>query len=339
MAQGSLEVNPSGITSATPVEGGTASVTDGSAQSINRLISDKRPSWFALAKFSLVRTFLGTWARLFGLRGLYWFGSVFSTVEFLINRRRRARYRKALEQVYPEGIDSIRATQIIRRYFRRSRCDKLFYLVYDQLPRHKVLSRIRFHGRDHVDRGLSAGKGVYMAMSHHGSHHVMGMLLSLLGYRITGIRDRQEGALRSFIQSLVGPTVPEFPNVQMIYADDFPREIFRCFRENRLVVSALDVNRDRGSKLKTCQVQFFGEQRTFLTGTMQLAQRMGAVIVPTFLVSRPNFYYRVMVEEPIFVPLSGEAGESGPDLQELMQAYADAIAAHIRAYPDHLSRI
>jgi lauroyl/myristoyl acyltransferase len=271
MAQGSIEVNST-----------TSAVDNTAAGSLNRLISDKRPSWFALAKFSLVRNFLGTWARLFGLRGLYWFGSAFAAVEFLINHKRRQKYRKALERVFPEGIDPHRANQIIRRYFRRTRCDKLFYLVYDQLPRHKVLSRIRFHGRDHVDRGLAAGRGVYMAMSHHGSHHVLGMLLSLLGYRITGIRDRQEGALRSFIQSLVGPTVPEFPNVQMIYADDFPREIFRCFRENRLVVSALDVNRDRGSKLKTCQVQFFGEQRTFLTGTMQLAQRMGAVIVPTF---------------------------------------------------------
>jgi hypothetical protein len=46
-----------------------------------------------------------------------------------------------------------------------------------------------------------------------------------------------------------------------------------------------------------------------------------------------------MVEEPIFLPLDEAKSESGPDLQDLMQAYADAIAKHIRAYPDHLSRV
>ena len=143
--------------------------------------------------------------------------------------------------------------------------------------------------------------------------------------------------MRHFIQSIVGPTVPEFPNVQVVYADDYPRELFRCFREQRLIVSALDVNRDRGSNLKTHPVRIFGEERQFLTGPMQLALRMGSVIVPTFLVSKPNYYYSVTVLPPIYSPVDADA--TAPELGELMQAYADAVSDHIRAHPDHLSRV
>ena len=303
----------------------------GDAPSINRLLSGKRVGWYARAKFALVRWFLATYTRIFGLTSLYWFGGVFATIEFLINRGRRSRYSKVLKRVFPEGLSRARELRIIRRFFRRSRCDKLFYLIYDKLPRSKVVSRIRFQGREHLDAALARGDGVYLAMSHHGSHHVLGILLSLLGYRITGIRDRHEGALRSYMQLKVGPTVPEFSLVQVLYADDFPREIFRRFRENRLVISALDVNRQRGMQLKTCPVTIFGEQREFLTGTMQIALRCGATIVPTFLVSRPNFYYRVVVNPPIYDP--GAASGERPSLKTLMQAYADAIAEHIRMHP------
>lgn len=306
---------------------------------INRLLTDRRLSWYARTKFWLVRQFLGNWVRLFGLTGLYWLGSMFAAVEFLVSRGRRKRISKQLQRVFPAGLSKARELKIIRRHFRRTRCDKLFYLIYDWLPRNKVLGRVRFHGREHLDEGLARGAGVYVAMSHHGSHHIMGMLLSLTGYRLTGIRDRNEGAIRSYMQQTAGRKLPEFSAVQILFSDDFPREIFRCFRENRLVVSALDINRSRGIKLKTCPVRIFGDTREFLTGTMQIAMRCGATIIPAFLVSRSNFYYRIVFLPPLYAPGLEADGEHDCSLPNLMQGYADAIEQYIRKYPDHLSKI
>jgi lauroyl/myristoyl acyltransferase len=167
----------------------------------------------------------------------------------------------------------------------------------------------------------------------------MGMLLSLTGYRLTGIRDRNEGAIRSYMQQTAGRKLPEFSAVQILFSDDFPREIFRCFRENRLVVSALDINRSRGIKLKTCPVRIFGDTREFLTGTMQIAMRCGATIIPAFLVSRSNFYYRIVFLPPLYAPGLEADGEHDCSLPNLMQGYADAIEQYIRKYPDHLSKI
>lgn len=289
-------------------------------------------------KFEAVRIVLYTLVRMFSLKGLYLFGRFFGTLEYLINFKRRARYRAQLRQIFPDGVSRLRAGKIIRSYFCRTRCDKLYYLIFDKLPKAKILRRIKFHGRQAVDDGLSQGRGVYVLLSHHGSHHVAGLLMALLGYRSAGIRDRNEGALRVYVQQKYAESFPEFRDVKMLYADSFPRDIYRCFKENRLVGSALDVSRVRGQSLKTCPVQIFGQQREFLTGTLQIALRSRATIVQGFVVSRKNFYYQ-LVAQPIYTPDDDHPGDDPALVADLMQRYADGIEAHMRQHPDHLSRI
>jgi lauroyl/myristoyl acyltransferase len=299
---------------------------------------ERRVGLLARAKFGLVRWFLWAWVRAFSLRGLFYLGQYFGTAEYLINFKRRARCRRELRRIFPEGLPRGRARQIVLRFFRRTRCDKLFYLIFDLLPREKILRRIRFHGREHLDEGLARGRGVYVMLSHHGSHHVAGLLMALLGYRCAGVRDPNEGALRVYTQQKYAETFPEFAAIRLLYSDGFPREIYRCFQENRVVGTALDVGRIRGVTLKTCPVEIFGQKREFLTGTLQIALRSRATIVQGFVVSRRNFYFQLVVR-PLYIP--DQAGVDGrPGLiAELMQKYADGIAAHVREHPDHLSRI
>ncbi len=296
-------------------------------------------SWNDRAKFWAVRAFLAAWVSLTSLKGLYLLGRWFGYLEYLINARRRRRYRRELDAAFPEGLTTARSRRIIRSYFQRTRCDKLYYLIFDRLPREKIMRRIRFHGRQHLDEALARGHGVYVMLSHHGSHHVAGLLMALLGYRCAGIRDRNEGALRRYVQAHYAETFPEYAAIRVLYADTFPREIYRCFNENLVLGSALDVNRVRGLALKTCPVSIFGQQREFLTGTLQIALRCKATICQAFVVSRSNFYFRLIVKPPLHVPDMQSGGESPELIRDLMQQYADGIAAHVREHPDHISRV
>ncbi len=169
--------------------------------------------------------------------------------------------------------------------------------------------------------------------------HIAGLLLALLGYKCAGVRDRNEGALRVFMQEAAAESFPELRAVRMLYADTFPRDIYRCFHDNFVLGASLDVARVRGQKLRTCPVTMFGERREFLTGTAQIALRSGATIVPFFVVSRRNFYFRLVVRPPLYLPGRPADPERPEVLSELMQRYADEIAAHVREHPDHLSRI
>lgn len=299
-----------------------------------------RVSWWARTKFGIVRWLLLGIVRTLSLSGLYWFARAFGTIEYLINFKRRARYRAELRRVFPEGLARAREKRIILSSFRRMRADKLLYLIFDRLPREKIMRRIRFHGREHIDAGLQSGNGVYVLLSHHGSHHVAALLMALMGYKCAGVRDRNEGALRLHMQQRFAERFPEFAAIRVLYADSFPRDIYRCFRENRVVGTALDVGRVRGLTLKTCPVQIFGQTREFLTGTVQIALRCKSTILQGFVVSRRNFYFRLIATPPLHRPSDIDApADEDALLAEIMQRYADGIAAHVREHPDHLSRV
>ena len=80
----------------------------------------------------------------------------------------------------------------------------------------------------------------------------------------------------------------------------------------------------------------FGQEREFLTGTMQIALRCGAPIMQGFVVSRKNFYFRLILKGPLIEPASAQ--DTPETLQRVMQAYADNIAEHVRSYPCHIAK-
>ncbi len=328
---------PAPETLATETRAGEPPAADGAPAP--RRAAEPRVGWYARAKFGVVRWFLWAWARAFQLRGLYLLGRFFGTCEYLINFKRRARYRRELARIFPEGLSRRREQIIVHSYFCRTRCDKLLYLIFDRLPKDRIVKRIRFAGREQLDAALARGNGVYVLLSHNGSHHVAGLLMALLGYRCAGIRDRNEGAIRVYVQQKYAETFPEFRSIRVLYADSFPREIYRCFRDNFVVGSALDVSRVRGEQLKTCRVRFLGEDRDFLTGTLQIALRCNSTIAQAFVVSRRNFYFRLIVNDPLYVPGDQRPADEERFVAEVLQKYADGIAAHLREHPDHLSRI
>src|SRR5262245_28859688 len=125
----------------------------------------ERVSWFERLKFGALRWFMWWIVRAFSLKGLYLFGRFFGTCEYAVNFKRRARYRAELKQVFPDGLSRWREQTIIRSYFRRTRCDKMLYLVFDRLPKEKILKRIRFHGREHLDAALERNLGPYVLLT------------------------------------------------------------------------------------------------------------------------------------------------------------------------------
>jgi len=287
-------------------------------------------------KFTLVRGFLWAWVICFSLKGLYLLGRFFGTCEWLLDRRRRRRFRARLEQIFGDELTDAFARQATRNHFMRVRCDKFFYLIFDKLPREKILKRIRFHGKEILDDAVARGRGVYVTLSHHGSHHVLGLLMALQGYRVAGVRDRHEGALRRYVQERYAETFPEFRAIRVLFADAFPRDIYRAFQDGYILGSALDVDRRRGERLRTAKVRIFGQQREFLTGTMQIALRCGAPILQAFLLSRRNFYFRLIVLPPLVDPAT--AKDEPAVVADAMQRYADNIEAHVRAHPCHISK-
>lgn len=294
------------------------------------------------ARIAFVRAFLVAWARCFSLTGLYRLGQFFGTCEYLCDYNRRRRVNSQLTRFFRDQATPAWRRRMARRYFMRVRCDKMFYTIMDRLPRAKLMNRIKFIGREEFDAALARGRGVYVALCHFGSHHVAGMLMALMGYRLVGVRDPKESAVRRYIQQKYRETFPEVAAMKYFYAGAFPRELYRHLRDNSIVASLIDVDRRRGEHLSTATVTLFDEDREFLTGPIKIALRCGAAIVQGFVISRPKFYYRLVLAGELdadATPAGGSEADEDARIVRMLQQYARRVEDHARECPDHLMRI
>lgn len=273
--------------------------------------------------------------RLLGLNGLYRFGRAFATLEWLINYKRRRRFARQLRLILGPDVSASARRQHTRRHFIRTRCDKLFFLIFDHLPADEARARFRVLNRRLLDEGLARGRGAYVALSHTGPQHVAGLLMLMLGYKIAGVRDPKEGALRRFLQEKLERKDRE--RVRYFYADGYPRAIYRCFQDNFVVGSAIDVHRRRAEHLKTVEVNVFGRDRLFLTGPLQMALRCGAPILQGLILSEENFHYTLELSD-LQPEVEPPHGATDP-VANAIHIYARNLETYCRRYPCHVSRL
>lgn len=292
-------------------------------------------SLFTRIKYMAIRAALLAIATLAGLNGLYVFGWFFGFCEYLLQYKRRTRIRRRMEQIFDPPLPTGRRRRITLDFFCRIRCDKMIYTIMDRISRRKLLARLETEGLEHLDRALERGKGTFFMFSHQGSHHLGGILLTLKGYPLIGLRDPNESPLRLYIQQQFEKNFPKLRDLQIIPTDAPARPYFHAFKSNQIVAAAMDVWRHRGN-VRTVDVTVFGETRPFMSGMTHIALRSRATVVVGFLLSLPFYRYKLIVHPPVADP--DTATDAAETVQHAMQAYATLIESHTRKYPSHISK-
>jgi len=287
--------------------------------------------------FSIVHAFAAGLLTILRLRGLYHVARGFGTIEWLVNYKRRRRFAAALEAVLgrrPTGYERRRHT---REYFCQNRCDRLFYLIFDRIPRDQAAGLLTFHNRELFDEAVARGRGVYTTLAHHGAQHILGLLMPLHGYKVAGVRDRREGALRRFVQSRLDRLYPGLGRARVLFADAFPRETYRCLQEGYALGSALDISRVRDANQKHEEVEIFGQRRFFPTGPIRIALHCRSPVLQAFVLPEPGFRYRFDVVGILIDPDAVE--EEAAAVRQAIHTYAKNVEAQTRARPSLISRV
>lgn len=303
----------------------------------NTATKDRKIPAFVRVRIWFVRGFLVTWIRLFSMSGLYLLGQFFGTLEYLTDYKRRRRVHALLRKYFNEEHPASWYREMVRRYFMRIRCDKMFYTIMDRIPRGKLMNRIKFVGGEHLDDAMDRGKGAYVALCHFGSFHIAGLMAAMLGYKIIGVRDAKESNVRRYIQNKYRETFPEVAAMKMFLAGSFPRQIYRALQGNKVVASLLDAGRRRGDNLKTQKAHIFSEERDFLIGPLQIALRCETPVLQGLVESRRNFYYRIVITPPLIPPDTD--AEEGENITHIIQQYASGVETFAREHPDHVMNI
>lgn len=286
--------------------------------------------------FTCMRVIIKGTLRLFGLNGLYKLSCFFGWLEFLVDYKRRKRTYRIQSVVWNESTPKSERRKWVIRNFIRLRCDKVFYLIFDLLPKDKLAECFEIENRGALDDGVARNKGVYAMTSHIGSTHVIGMLTAFLGYSISGVRAPNEGAMRRFVQERWDQKYPDCPPIILIYTGDFVRPIYRLFKDNYILGSSLDVTKIPDENMRTIPVKLFGKEQQFLLGPLLIAIRCKTTILQAFSISLPGFRYRLDFLGPFTDPEKPD--ESPEALARIMQEYADNIVEYAHRYPDHITK-
>lgn len=287
--------------------------------------------------FTAVHALAALGLAMLSLDGMYAVARWFGTAEWLVNYKRRRRFADLLRQVWGREPSTDERRRATREFFIRSRWDRLFYLIFDRLPRERAMSLLSIGNRELLDAAVAHGKGVYVALSHHGAHHVIGMLMSLHGYRVAGVRDRREGGLRRWVRELYDRRYPEFQRTRILYSDSYPRDIYRCLQEGFLLGSAMDVGRVRHPNQKTEEVVVFGERQPFLTGPLRIAVRCRVPILQAFIIPDGQLGYRLD-----FLDLQSDPNDIVDEettVAATIRTYAANVERYVRESPWLVSRI
>ena len=290
-------------------------------------------------RISFAAAHAATSALLFclNLPGLYRFGRLFGTLEWLVDYKRRRRFAAAMKQVLGRSPTPAQRRRATHEYFMRTRCDKLLYLVLDRIPRETARALLTIENRSVLDEALARGHGVYLAMSHHGAQHVIAMLLALSGYETVGVRDQNEGALRRYVQRRFDQRYPEFRRTRWLFVDGYPREIYRCLRQGMMLGSAMDVSQVRNPNQKTEEVTVFGEKRSFLSGPIRIAIRCRAPVLQAWTQPEPDFRYRFKIIDTLVDP--EQTTDEAEAVSRAMRVYAANLEKHVRGGPSLIGRI
>ncbi len=287
--------------------------------------------------FNMAHAATSAMLAILSLRGLYHFGRLFGTAEYLINFKRRRRFAKALAHILEQKPTGAQRRKWTHQHFMMTRCEKLFYLIMDRLPRDKAASLLTISDEPLLKEYLARGNGLFYGLAHLGPQHIGGMLLSLKGYKVAGVRDPHESSIRRYVQALFDRRHPDIQRTNMLYSGTFPREIFRCYREGCIVGSAMDVSRLRSQNQKAEWIEVFGQKRPFLTGPLHIAIRCKAPMLHGHVLPEPGFRFRFLIAGTLLDPETME--DEDREVANALRIYAAHIEKTLKERPSLVTRI
>lgn len=197
------------------------------------------------------------------------------------------------------------------------------YAVSDR--KHELYCPMVITGRGYLDQALREGKGVIAVSAHIGNFAVMGGKLLSEGYPFRLVLKLPKDPWMA--QYFAGKM--EEHGLVFISAggDSFPhKEILRALRKNEIVGLISDGDQRMGG----VPVEFMGRELAMPPGAAVLAQRTGAVILPMFIIRRPDDSHQIFIEPP----LEAGGGERADDIvQCFCQKAAQVMESYIRRYP------
>lgn len=246
------------------------------------------------------------------------------TVPLLRRRPIIERNFAAILGAAPDDPRVYRLARLSIRNFGRMAID---FLAARTMSEAEVLRWITPAGADYLAEAFEHGRGVIMALAHHGSWDVAAAFAQAYGCKLTVVTESNWMA-ELVAGSRTGRGVTLAPR------DRSPRALFRALARNECVAIVCDIAED---EFQTAAVPFFGRPAPLPLGPARLARHMRSPILVVSNVRQSDGSYRITGQPLLWADQSLPEDEAVRALTASVAAGFERIVAACPAqwYPFH----
>ncbi len=240
-----------------------------------------------------------------------------------LSRLRRVGERN-LELAFPQS--SIKARKkILRHVFRNLGWQMVEFCRLPRYTAENTRGWIRTEGLEHFLAAEARGRGVLVLTGHLGAWELSSFYHSLMGHPMGMVIRRLDNRLLdeyvNSIRCLHGNTV--------LHKDNFARGLLHAMNSGETVGILMDTNM---TPPQGVFVRFFGVMACTASGLARVALKMGAAVLPGFLLWEESERQYVLQFGPELI--FSRSGDHEADILTATQQCNDVLEAWIRRYPD-----
>jgi len=272
------------------------------------------------------------------LRGLFYLAEhVPSSIIYAISKyssslfmRFSSRYQRKITRnlkiAFGESCDSKKVAAITSTLAQNLGLNFAEMLISATDKRKELLDSIQIHGLEHLDRALTAGKGVIAFSAHIGNFTLIGPKITSAGYAFNMlVKDpRYTGVAEAF------HILQQGQGGKYIYVEPWEkalRQILSCLRKNEVVCMLADEKKTKSDIF----VDFFGYPAPTAPGPAVLSLRTGSPLLPVFIIHGNDGRHHIYIEPLLELALNNDRTR---DIHTIVASYTKVIEDFIKRYPD-----
>ncbi|MFH1406664.1 MAG: ELM1/GtrOC1 family putative glycosyltransferase [Candidatus Omnitrophota bacterium] len=183
---------------------------------------------------------------------------------------------------------------------------------------------IKIVGAPFLVEARKKSRGIIFLTAHFGNWELLNLAAAIKGYPIKAIARMQKMKRTNELLN----HYREMKGCQVVFKDDAKREILKALKEKELV----GILGDQSGGGRGVYMKFFQRKAPAISGSIALAQKTGAIVLPTFIIREKSGYHRVEINEPLKLQ---KTSDNKAGIKEGLKNYLEILERYIRKYPDH----
>ena len=249
-------------------------------------------------------------------------GAGLGWMAYRVFKVRRAVTLENIRASLPEVTDGSAADRIALSSYQNLGRSFVEYAGFAHFSAERLRTLAELEGFEHLDVGLSHGKGIVFVTGHVGNWELVGASMARRGYPIHYLVGEQTN---HSVDRLMNE-LRQRQGAGIIHRDRALRKVLRTLADNQIVCLLADQDARRGGVF----VDFLGRTASTVKGPAMFAIKSKCPIVTGFIHRPRNGRQVVALQPPLWVDDSLTGDEA---VRDLTQRYTDRLTDHIRNQP------